>query len=44
MPESADAVASENVLRVVKEIRRQSSALDNLVRERRTAMVGAMYD
>lgn len=39
-----DAVARENVLRVVKEIRRQSRTLDGLVRERRMAIVGAMYD
>jgi carbonic anhydrase/SulP family sulfate permease len=39
-----DAVARENVLRVVKEIRRQSLMLDNLIRERRIAIVGAMYD
>lgn len=39
-----DAVARENVLRVVKEIRRQSRTLDGLVRERRIAIVGAMYD
>lgn len=38
------AVARENVLRVVKEIRRQSRALDSLVRERRIAIVGAMSD
>ncbi len=39
-----DAVARENVLRVVQEIRRQSRTLDGLVRERRIAIVGAMYD
>lgn len=39
-----DAVARENVLRVVREIRRQSRTLDGLVRERRIAIVGAMYD
>ena len=37
-------MARENVLRVVKEIRRQSRTLDNLVRERRIAIVGAMYN
>ena len=40
----ADAVARENVLRVVKELRQQSLTLDNLVREKRIAIVGAMYD
>lgn len=39
-----DAVARANVLRVVKEIRKQSRTLDGLVRERRIAIVGAMYD
>jgi carbonic anhydrase len=39
-----DAVARENVLRVVKEIRRQSRTLDGLVQDRRIAIVGAMYD
>lgn len=39
-----DAVARQNVLRVVKEIRRQSLTLDNLVREKRIAVVGALYD
>lgn len=39
-----DAVARKNVLRVVKEIREQSWTLDNLVRERRVAIVGGMYD
>ena len=39
-----DAVARENVLRVVKEIRRQSRTLDGLAQERRIAIVGAMYD
>lgn len=39
-----DAVARQNVLRVVKEIREQSRTLDGLVRERRIALVGAMYD
>ncbi len=40
----ADGVARENVLRVVKAVRQQSQTLDNLVRERRIAIVGAMYD
>lgn len=40
----ADAVARGNVLRVVKELRRQSQTLDNLVRDQRIAIVGAMYD
>lgn len=40
----ADAVARENVLRVVKELRQQSRTLDNLVCERRIAIIGAMYD
>lgn len=39
-----DAVAHENVLRVVEEIRTRSGTLDNLVREHRIAIVGAMYD
>lgn len=39
-----DAVARENVLRVVQEIRRKSWTLDGLVQERRIAIVGAMYD
>ncbi|MGQ0555504.1 MAG: bifunctional SulP family inorganic anion transporter/carbonic anhydrase [Nitrospiraceae bacterium] len=39
-----DAVARNNVLRVVKEIRRQSRTLDGLVQDRRIAIVGAMYD
>ncbi len=39
-----DAVARDNVLRVVKEIRRQSRTLDGLVQDRRLAIVGAMYD
>ncbi|MBH0203560.1 MAG: hypothetical protein HP496_14995 [Nitrospira sp.] len=39
-----DAVARENVLRVVKEIRQQSRTLDGLVQDRRIAIVGAMYD
>lgn len=40
----ADAVARENVLHVVKAIRQQSWTLDNFVRERQIAIVGAMYD
>ncbi len=40
----ADAVARGNVMRVVKELRKRSWTLDNLVRERRIAIVGAMYD
>ncbi|MGE3979030.1 MAG: bifunctional SulP family inorganic anion transporter/carbonic anhydrase, partial [Nitrospira sp.] len=39
-----DAVARNNVLRVVKELRHHSRTIDNLVRERRIAIVGAMYD
>ena len=39
-----DAVARRNVLRVVKRMREQSRTLDDLVRERRIAIVGAMYD
>ena len=39
-----DAVARTNVLRVVKEIRARSRALDGLVRERRIAIAGAMYN
>lgn len=39
-----DAIAKQNVLRVVQQIRRQSQTLDNLARERRIAIVGAMYD
>ena len=39
-----DAVARENVLRVVKEIRARSRTLDGLIRERRIAIVGMMYD
>jgi carbonic anhydrase/SulP family sulfate permease len=39
-----DAVARKNVLRVVKEIRERSRTLDDLVRERRIGIVGAMYD
>ncbi len=44
MVEIVDAVARKNVLRVVKEMRSHSRTLDNLVRERRIAIVGAMYD
>ncbi len=46
-PETAaliDAVARQNVMRVVKGIREESHTLDGLVRERRIAIVGAMYD
>ena len=39
-----NTVARNNVLRVVKEIRRQSRTLDGLVQDRRLAIVGAMYD
>lgn len=39
-----DSVARENVMRVVKELRQQSRTLDSLVRERRIAIVGGMYD
>ncbi|MDC8449503.1 MAG: hypothetical protein LV473_14235 [Nitrospira sp.] len=39
-----DAIAKQNVLRVVQQIRRQSQTLDNLARERRIAIIGAMYD
>ncbi|TKB70301.1 MAG: sulfate transporter [Nitrospira sp.] len=39
-----DALARNNVLRVVKEIRQQSRTLDGLVQDRRIAIVGAMYD
>jgi carbonic anhydrase/SulP family sulfate permease len=39
-----DAVARRNVSRVVERIRKQSQTLDGLVRERRIAIVGAMYD
>jgi carbonic anhydrase/SulP family sulfate permease len=44
MASQVDAVARQNVLRVVKEMRKQSKTLDGLVRERRIAIVGAMYD
>ncbi|HMS83738.1 MAG TPA: SulP family inorganic anion transporter [Nitrospira sp.] len=39
-----DVVARENVLRVVKEMRAQSQTIDDLVKARRIAIVGAMYD
>jgi len=39
-----DAVARQNVLRVVQGMRRQSRTLDSLVQEGRIAIVGAMYD
>ena len=39
-----DAVTRRNVLRVVERMREQSRTLDGLVRERRIAIVGAMYD
>ena len=39
-----NAVACRNVLRVVERMRDQSRTLDGLVRERRIAIVGAMYD
>ena len=39
-----DAVARRNVSRVVEQMRTQSRTLDGLVRERRIAIVGAMYD
>ena len=42
--EIVDVVARKNVLRVVKEMREHSRTIDNLVRERRIAIVGAMYD
>lgn len=42
--ENIDKVAHENVVRVVTEMRQHSRTLDNLVRERRIAIVGAMYD
>jgi carbonic anhydrase len=38
------SVTRRNVLRVVTQIRNQSQTLDNLVREERIAIVGAMYD
>ncbi len=44
MPPAVDAAARDNVLQVVKDMRRQSQTLDRLVRERRIAIVGAMYD
>lgn len=39
-----DAVARRNVLRVVEGMRKQSQTLEGLVRERRIAIVGVMYD
>ena len=39
-----DAVARRNVLRVVEGMRKQSQTLEGLVRERRVAIVGVMYD
>jgi carbonic anhydrase len=39
-----NAVAHRNVSRVVEQMREQSQTLDGLVRERRIAIVGAMYD
>ncbi len=39
-----NAVARRNVSRVVERMREQSRTLDGLVREGRTAIVGAMYD
>jgi len=39
-----NAVARRNVLQVVERMRAQSRTLDGLVRERRIAIVGAMYD
>ncbi|MDH5740364.1 MAG: SulP family inorganic anion transporter, partial [Nitrospira sp.] len=44
MASLVDAVARQNVLRVLKEIREQSKTLDGLIQERRIAIVGAMYD
>ncbi|HSA87320.1 MAG TPA: SulP family inorganic anion transporter [Nitrospira sp.] len=44
MAEIVDAVARTNVLRVVKEMRNHSRTIDDLVRKRRIAIVGAMYD
>lgn len=41
---SVDFVARQHVLRMVNELRKQSRTLDNLIRERRLAIVGAMYD
>lgn len=37
-------VCHKNVMRAIKEIREQSSTLDNLIRENKVAVVGAMYD
>ena len=39
-----DAVARRNVLRVVERMRTESPTLDDLVREGRIVIVGAMYD
>jgi carbonic anhydrase/SulP family sulfate permease len=39
-----NAVARRNVSRVVERMRQQSRTLDGLVRDRRIAIVGAMYD
>jgi len=39
-----NAAAHRNVLRVVEQMREQSQTLDGLIRERRIAIVGAMYD
>jgi carbonic anhydrase/SulP family sulfate permease len=39
-----DEIARRNVARVVEALRRESRALDGLVREGRIAIVGAMYD
>lgn len=39
-----DAVARNNVCRVVKAMRSRSQTIDKLVRERHIAVVGAMYD
>jgi carbonic anhydrase/SulP family sulfate permease len=39
-----DAVACRNVSRVVEAIQQQSETLDGLVRERRIAVIGAVYD
>jgi carbonic anhydrase len=44
-PESlCNAVARLNVLRVVEQMRAQSRTLDALIKARRIAIVGAMYD
>ena len=44
MTSLVDDVAWQNVLRVVNETRARSRTLDSLVRERRIAIVGMMYD